>query len=308
MTRENQGKLTFVAVDWGTSNLRLWLMDADGQPFAQRSSDKGMGSLAPEEFEGALLELISDDLPDGQITPVMCCGMVGARQGWQEADYMTAPCAAPNGAQATRVDVKDPRLAVWILPGVKQVGPDDVMRGEETQIAGFLSATPKFDGVICLPGTHTKWVRVSAEEIVSFQTYMTGELFALLSKQSVLRHSVQAEDFDSDAFQAALSETMSRPQSIASKLFGLRAAHLVSGQSAETAKASLSGYLLGLELAGARPYWLGMDIALIGAPALCDLYRKGLEAQGSMATAYSVEDMTLAGLKAAHFALKEVTK
>lgn len=297
--------LACVAVDWGTSNLRVWLMDENGRVFAQRESNKGMGSLAPDEFEPALLELIADNLPEGQVTPVICCGMVGARQGWQEADYATVPCKAPGAMDATQVASNDPRIAVSILPGVKQVGPDDVMRGEETQIAGFLSKNPKFDGVICLPGTHTKWVRVSAEEIVSFQTYMTGELFALLSKNSVLRHSVNTDDFDDAAFEEALSDTMSRPQSVATKLFSLRAAHLVSGQSAGESKARLSGYLLGLELAGARPYWLGMDIALIGAPALCDLYKTGLAAQGGMAKAYSVDDMTLAGLTAAYSDLKD---
>ena len=308
MSKDVKDKLALAAVDWGTSNLRVWLLDDAGDVLDQRCSSKGMGVLAPDEFEPALLELIGDDLPAGRVTPVMCCGMVGSRQGWAEASYQTAPCTAPSGANATRVTVKDPRMALWIVPGVKQVGPDDVMRGEETQIAGFLSQNPKFDGVICLPGTHTKWVRVSAEEIVSFQTYMTGELFSLLSDHSVLQHSVKTDAFDQQAFEDALSDAISRPQSIAAKLFGLRAAHLVSDQSASVSKASLSGFLLGLELAGSRPYWLGMDIALIGAPELCDLYKGGLAAQGAFANTYSVNDMTLAGLKAAYADVKETTK
>jgi len=298
-------KLALVAVDWGTSNLRVWLLDAPGNVLGIRESEKGMGTLAQSEFEPALLDLIDGDLPTDRVTPVMCCGMVGSRQGWKEAGYMTVPCEAPGGAKATRVDVQDQRLALWIVPGVKQVGPDDVMRGEETQVAGFLAQNPDFDGVICLPGTHTKWARISAKEIVSFQTFMTGELFALLSKQSVLRHSVNTAEFDDDVFRDALSDAMSRPQSIASKLFGLRAAHLVSDQSLSHGKSALSGYLIGMELAGARPYWLGMDIALIGAPALCDIYKDGLAAQGCFANTYSATDMTLAGLIAAFSDVKE---
>ncbi len=298
-------KLALVAVDWGTSNLRLTLLDDKGIPFDERGSDKGMGSLEPSEFEGALLELLDGVLPSGKVTPVIACGMVGAAQGWQEASYETVPCTPPNGENALRVKVKDPRIAVWILPGVKQDSPADVMRGEETQIAGFLAMKPDFDGVLCLPGTHTKWARISAGEIVSFQTYMTGELFALLAGKSVLRHSVDTKDWDSDTFREALSDAMSRPQSISSKLFGIRAESIVGAQSPAMGKARLSGYLVGLELAGARPYWLGMDVALIGAPALCELYKEGLSAQGSSAAVYSVEEMTRTGLLAAYSDLKE---
>ena len=305
MSEAVRDKLAFVAVDWGTSNLRVSLLDDNGAVLTKRQSDRGMAQLSRDEFEPALLDLIGGELPANKVTPVMCCGMVGSRQGWAEARYVSVPCNAPGGELATRVQSKDARISTWILPGVQQVGPDDVMRGEETQIAGFLAQNPKFDGVVCLPGTHTKWVRVSAEEIVSFQTFMTGELFALLSKKSVLRHSVDSEDFDQSVFLNAVSDAMSRPQSIAAKLFGLRAAHLVSNQSLTHAKSSLSGYLVGLELAGSRPYWLGMDIALIGAPALCEIYQDGLEAQGCLAKSYSAEDMTLAGLKAAFEQVKE---
>lgn len=306
MTYTIRDSVALVAVDWGTSNLRLSLLDDDGKVLAERSSDRGMGSLAPSEFEGALLELIDADLPDNKVTPVICCGMVGAAQGWKEATYQAVPCAPPDGKGATRVDAKDPRISVWILPGLKQTNPGDVMRGEETQIAGFLAENPDFDGVLCLPGTHTKWARISAKEVVSFQTYMTGELFALLSKQSVLRHTVNGDDWDADAFVDALSDAMSRPQSIASKLFGLRAEFLVGDMTPSQGKARLSGYLIGLELAGARPYWLGMPVALIGAPALCKLYQDGLSAQGVKASLHSVSDMTLSGLKAAYSDVKEM--
>ncbi|MGH1463964.1 MAG: 2-dehydro-3-deoxygalactonokinase [Cognatishimia sp.] len=303
LTRQN---LALVAVDWGTSNLRLTLLDTAGEAIGERSSDRGMGTLEPSEFEGALLELIDEDLPPGKVTPVICCGMVGARQGWQEAPYLTVPCAPPDGTRATPVAVNDPRLSLWILPGVMQQSPADVMRGEETQIAGYLAQNPEFDGVLCLPGTHTKWVRISAGEIVSFQTFMTGEIFALLSKNSVLRHTVNGANWDAAAFEDALSDAMSRPQGIASKLFGLRAENLVGDMSPTQGKARLSGYLIGLELAGARPYWLGMEIAMIGAPALSKLYQDGLAVQGVTASLHSVTDMTLSGLKAANSVVKDL--
>lgn len=302
-TRDN---LALVAVDWGTSNLRLTLLGADGETLGERSSDRGMGALEPSEFEGALLELIDEDLPEGKVTPIICCGMVGSRQGWQEAPYLTTPCAPPEGTRATRVSVVDPRISVWVLPGVKQVSPADVMRGEETQIAGYLAQNPGFDGVLCLPGTHTKWARISAGEIVSFQTFMTGEMFALLSKHSVLRHTVNGTDWDAEAFHDAISDAMSRPQGIAAKLFGLRAGNLVGDMTPSQGKARLSGYLVGLELAGARPYWLGMEVALIGAPALSKLYQDGLAAQGVPSSIHPASDMTLSGLLAAYSVVKEL--
>jgi 2-dehydro-3-deoxygalactonokinase len=194
---------------------------------------------------------------------------------------------------------------VYILPGVKQMQPADVMRGEETQIAGFIAQNPDFDGVICLPGTHTKWVHISAKEIVSFRTFMTGEMFALLSSQSVIRHSVGTDGWDDDTFATAIDDAMSRPQTLASDLFSLRAGMLLHGTSAEASKARLSGLLMGLELAGARPYWLGQKVVLIGSETLSKHYKSALLAQGADASIADGSALTLVGLTAAYRSLKE---
>ena len=297
-------QVEWIAVDWGTSNLRVWVFGAGDVVLAQLASDKGMGTLTPTQFEPALLELIDPYL--SQLTAlVICCGMVGAKQGWSEAAYAEAPCAPPNSETALKVASSDPRIDVRILPGVSQSKPADVMRGEETQIAGYLADDPNFFGTLCLPGTHTKWAQISAEEIVSFRTFMTGELFALLGTQSVLRHGVTTEGWDEGAFLDAVNDAMGSPQQFASRLFGLRAEGLVNGMSAETAKSRLSGYLIGLELSGAKPYWLGQDLVLIGDPKLNALYARALEAQGAMCRSVSGDDMTLAGLKAAYQVLKK---
>ena len=172
----------WIAVDWGTTNVRAWGLTSDGVVSCEASSSKGMGRLKPAEFESALLELVGSWLPQERRTSVLACGMVGARQGWIEAPYRQAPCAPVRAGEVVHPPTGDARLYVAILPGVSQTQPHaDVMRGEETQIAGFLSERSHFDGVICLPGTHTKWVRIHAGEIVRFQTFMTGELFDLLS-------------------------------------------------------------------------------------------------------------------------------
>ena len=298
-------KTDWIAVDWGTSNLRAWVMDAQSAPIACLKSDQGMGKLAPHEFEPALLNLITDHLPEARQTPVICCGMVGAAQGWSEAPYAAAPCSAPDAGQAQQVNADDPRLKVYILPGVKQMQPADVMRGEETQIAGFIAQNPNFDGVLCLPGTHTKWVHISAQEIVSFRTFMTGEIFALLAGQSVIRHSVDTQGWDESSFMGAIDDVISRPQSLASELFSLRAAMLLHGSSAASSRARLSGLLLGLELAGARPYWLGQKVVLIGSDTMARHYHTALTNQGTDATIANGSALTLAGLTAAYRSLKE---
>ena len=300
-------KAEWIAVDWGTSNLRVWIMDAADHPLAELTSDQGMGSLPRDGFEPALLALIAPHLEDTRVTPVICAGMVGAREGWCEAPYAAVPCAPASAVTAVAPDCSDPRLAVRILAGLKQMTPPDVMRGEETQIAGALSQYPNFDGVLCLPGTHTKWAHISAGEVVSFRTFMTGELFALVSERSVLRHSVTDDGFDQAAFASAVSDAMSQPQNVTGQLFGLRAGGLVGTLPAATARARLSGLLVGLELAGARPYWLGQNVGILGAGAVADLYRAGLTAQGVDAAVLDNTELTLAGLTAAYASHKEQT-
>ncbi|MEO0991084.1 MAG: 2-dehydro-3-deoxygalactonokinase [Pseudomonadota bacterium] len=291
----------WIAVDWGTSNLRAWAMRG-AAVLAEGGSDKGMGTLDPDAFEPALLEVI-DPWLGSETTPIVACGMVGARQGWIEAPYAKVPCA-PVGGGSIRAPSKDPRIEVTILPGLSQASPPDVMRGEETQIAGFLAEDPGFDGILCLPGTHTKWVQISAGEVVSFRTYMTGELFALVSTGSVLRHSMDAA-FDQDAFKTAVRDGLSNPQALAGRFFGLRAEGLLSEAKAGAAKASLSGLLIGAELAAAKPYWLGQRVILLGAGKLAKLYAMALAGEGVIAESVDVTRTTLAGLTAAFQKTKE---
>lgn len=293
----DQIKTDWIAADWGTSRLRVWAMRGSSVAAAQ-TSDRGMNTLTPEQFEPALLDLIGPWLGDGP-ADVVICGMAGARQGWVEAPYAPVP-AKPADLHPVSAPCTDPRLRVWILPGLSQSKPPDVMRGEETQIAGFLTLNPGWDGVICLPGTHTKWVHVSAGEVVSFQTLMTGELFALLSTQSVLRHSVRAGGTDMPAFLDGLDTTLSRPERLAGDLFALRAADLVSDQDPGAAGARLSGLLIGAELAATRPYWLGQQIAVVGDGALARAYAAALDHQGVPVLQSDGGRMTLAGLTAAH--------
>lgn len=272
-------------------------MTGAGAVLDRAVSQQGMSGLSRADFEPHLLSLIEPWLGTG-VVPVFACGMLGARQGWAEAPYRTVP-QTPLG-EVFGAPCEDARIDVRILPGLKQTNQADVMRGEETQIAGFLSVAPGFDGVVCLPGTHTKWVHISAGEVVSFQTFMTGEMFDLLSSRSVLRHSVESESWDDAAFAGAVSDALSHPAQLAAKLFQLRASDLLEGATPAANRARLSGLLIGIELAAAKPYWLGQEIALVGAPQLNSLYAQALSAQGLTPTQHIGDEMTLKGLTVAY--------
>ena len=296
----------WIAVDWGTTHLRAWAMTEVGAVRAETASADGMSRLEQEEFEPALLRLIEPWLGAGS-TPVLACGMVGSRQGWQEVPYQTVP-AKPGCLTPLPVATRDARLRLSILPGLSQANPADVMRGEETQVAGYIATDPGFDGILCLPGTHSKWVHISAQEVVSFQTFMTGELFDLMSSRSVLRHATDANDLDPEAFADAVADTLSRPEKIAQRLFSIRADSLLNGLATRTARARLSGLLIGAELAATRPYWLGQDVVVAGAPALADLYARALATQGVTARTRDAGPLTRAGLVHAYATLSEHTE
>ena len=293
------GNISLIAADWGTSNLRVWGIDHEGKVVNTITNGKGMSSLMSSEFEPHLIGLIENWLPEEKNAkcPIIICGMAGAKTGWKEAAYLKAPCPPINKEKIIQVETEDQRISVSIIPGIMQKSPPDVMRGEETQIAGYLSKNPDFDGIICLPGTHTKWVHISAGEIVSFKTFMTGEIFLSLSEHSILKSSVQSDDLDLTSFLEAFEDTYSNPALLSSKLFGLRAADLLENTSTKLLKSKLSGYLIGSELAGAKSYWLGQNIVMIGNDDLCILYQKALKKLGLNATIENTQNVTLYGLQ-----------
>ena len=289
-------ELHWIAVDWGSSNLRVWALDQSPQILDSFSSSDGMLSLETGDFEPLLSEKISNWVADDVNIPVLCCGMVGAKQGWLEAPYATVPHNLMQETHSVEVFCRDKRLDVRILGGLKQNNPADVMRGEETQIRGFLSVFSDFDGIICLPGTHTKWVHVSAGEVVSFRTFISGELFALMSEYSVLKHSVNSDGWNDQEFKNAVSESISNPQKIFSDFFKLRADDLLNKVSKSVLRSKLSGYIIGVELAGAKPYWLGQNVVILADNNLSQAYKAALEGQGIFAQEVDATKCTLDGL------------
>lgn len=296
------GQLEWVAVDWGTSNLRAWGIDSEGEIAFSRSSPDGMGRLSREQYPDILSSLLADDAND--VSEVLICGMAGARQGWMEAPYLDAPAelgALAHGAVAP--DMPGP-LDPRILPGVcmRDVGAEDVMRGEETQLLGLSSLIAGFSGLVIMPGTHSKWALLEGTRLTRFSSAMTGEIFEVLRSHSVLRHSLggELEGEERDiGFAAGLDQGLSHPERLTATLFKVRAASLLSGRSPAWCAGFLSGLLIGAEVGGQKDWIGGGEIPLIGSVNLCGLYQQAFERLGVATRIVDATDATLAGLKAA---------
>lgn len=295
----------WVAVDWGTSNLRAWGMGPDGAVTFEKASPKGMGRLAREEFPAALAELLEGVTPArGSALDVLICGMAGARQGWLEAPYLEAPTDLRGLLDgAVRPEMPDGRIMPAILPGVCQkAGADNVMRGEETQLLGLAALNPGFTGVVCMPGTHSKWAQLSGTRIERFSTAMTGEMFEVLRTHSVLRHSLTG-DLDgpgrAEGFAAGAAAGLEHPEQLLGMLFQVRAGSLLSGRQPDWCAGYLSGLLIGTEIGSNRHLIGDQPVPLIGSPTLCALYAQVLDLAGATGQPQDATKIVLAGLKAA---------
>jgi 2-dehydro-3-deoxygalactonokinase len=271
----------YVAVDWGTSSFRLWLVDRAGQVLAERRSDEGMLAAAKTGFAAVLQShLAAVEAPDH--LPVLVCGMAGAKTGWVEAGYVDTP--APLSAilsQAVRVpgQARDIR----ILPGIAQrdASAPDVMRGEETQLLGALGFEAAGEALVCMPGTHSKWVRVRGGIVERFSTFMTGELFSVVSRETILSFAVAGADEAEDvaSFKAAVKAAYAAPAFAANLLFGVRSRQLLFGGTPTAARETLSGTLIGVELAAGLSGTVPQaGVALIASGRLAMLYRLAFEA------------------------------
>lgn len=287
-----------LACDWGTTHLRAWTLDARGGVVAHRAFELGVGRLAPGEAATRFEAQVRPEL-DAQGLPAILCGMVGSDLGWTLAPYVDCPAGLEEVAAAL---VRIPGTDVRIAPGLRcrtALGLADVMRGEETQILGWIARRPaRAHGtrLVCHPGTHTKWALIVDGRIVRFQTAMTGELFAVLRGHSVLKGPGEAED--PVAFDAGLAAA-GDGQALAARLFSARARVVGDGHPAEETASYLSGLLIGSDVA-ATPALLGagdLPVALLGDPNLCGWYARALAARG---VAHTIDDGEAAAVTGLH--------
>lgn len=280
-----------LALDWGTSSLRAFLLGADGSILASRASAHGIQNLPqPGEagFRHAFAEIATAWLAAHPGLPVVAGGMVGSAQGWREAPYVSCPADLQTlAAQGVQIESGIAGVSLLIAPGLIHRPADaapDVLRGEEIQIAGALALHPEWatHARMVLPGTHSKWVEVRGGSVQCFSTYMTGELFAVLARHSILGRLFTEADATPEEARAAFAQGLAaarsaRPGDLGHQLFAVRTLGLTQQLAPAALKEYLSGLLIGHELvsglADAAPE---TPLLLIGDPALCQRYVQAL--------------------------------
>ena len=283
----------WVALDWGTSNFRAYLMD-NNHVIDQVSTQEGMKFIDQNEFEKILIKNIDAWNNKFDIKVIIASGMVGAKQGWIEVPYINSPCDIRNVNFKTFKILDDANI--HILSGVSQFNPSDVMRGEETQIAGFLLNNVDFNGSICLPGTHSKWVNMNSYNIQEFTTFLTGELYEIVKKYSILNHSLNTTELDDEIVKSSAKLIIENPSFISNKLFEIRADNLLKNSNQTSNNSKLVGYLLGIELSGSRTYWEDKDLVIIGSSNLNKYYELILNGRSNSIQLFNSSDMALNGL------------
>ncbi|MDH5540408.1 MAG: 2-dehydro-3-deoxygalactonokinase [Rhizobacter sp.] len=291
-----------LGIDWGTSNRRAWWLGRDGAVLAEHSDAQGL--LASQgRFEAAFDALLKAGPALPPATPVLMSGMVGAASGWVEAPYLAA--SEPLTQLARRlcaVPAAGPRC--FIVPGICFTGADgrvDVMRGEETQLLGAL-ALGHGDGWYLLPGTHSKWVQLLEGRVADLATYMTGELFALLTSHGTLASVAGPRDTNDDEQPQAFARGVAAAarSGLSNALFGCRAQVVAGRMPAGEARSHLSGLLIGAEWhdvvrrAGRAP----QQVTVIGAAALAARHALVAEALGCRITTLDSRSVQLAALQA----------
>ncbi|SHH12943.1 2-dehydro-3-deoxygalactonokinase [Cognatishimia maritima] len=290
-------RLSWIAVDWGNTHICAYAIGDSGEALDTAFADCDTAALHPSEFEDRLLAVISSWLYENQVTPVMISGVIGSAKSWSETAYLNVPCTPMDPTATVTIATSDQRILVRVMHGLCQTRPEDVMRGEETRIAGFLSDRPDFKGAVCLPGMHSKWANIAAGQVQSFTTFMTGELFTILSDQSVLRHCTKSLGWDDGVFLRAVESALLDPVSVTAKLFGLRAKALLNGTPHDMLKAELSGLLVGAELVTLRAIWDGPKVAIIGDREITRLYQIALNSRGCSPTVFDATKALIAGLR-----------
>ena len=268
-----------VALDWGTSSLRAALLDGQGRAVEERSLPRGILTVEPGGFPAVFDAACGDWMRAGSLLALVS-GMAGSRQGWLEAPY----CACPAGFSdiaAQLAWVQAGRVA--IVPGLccEQQGVPDVMRGEETQVFGALSLLELGEGLLVLPGTHSKWVRVESGRIQSFATFMTGEFFAMLRRHSILARTLPEADgeLDEPAFRRGVAHA-AQSGNLLHSAFSARTLSLFERLPAAAMPSYLSGLVIGEELRSQQLQALREPVVVIGSPALTQRYELGLQTLG----------------------------
>jgi len=258
----------FLLIDWGSTNLRAKLV-IDSRVISARESPDGIRSCRGRDHDAILTSLCGDWKAAHPDLRVFMSGMIGSREGWVEAPYVTAPAGVRDLAAKVVTVTSRTFGTIHLLPGVRRDAPDtnttDVMRGEETQVAGLLTDLPHDGATVCLPGTHSKWVHCRDGRIEVFRTFPTGETFALLTRDSLIAGSADgtSPDPDSPAFERGL-ELSGKDGGLLHHLFLGRTEMLADRVAPADLPGLVSGILIGHEIREAVKVCPDPPVYLIG--------------------------------------------
>lgn len=289
--------MKMIVADWGTTNLRVYACDDGGAILDRVESRQGIKSLGKDDYPAALSRAVAQ-LKECRKVPVFVCGMAGSRNGWIETPYCQTPLDLE--ALASRLVPLPGSFDGYLLPGARTLLPDgtsDVMRGEEIQILGAVSRLDLRSGVLCLPGTHSKWVRLREGKIIDFATFMTGDIFQALS-QTILACDA-ASPPHSEAFTKGLQAARAGDFGLLHRLFTARTRVLDGTLDAAHVSAYVSGLLVGHELAEAEAWRApGETVTIIGSESLCRRYSESLSFLGAQSVALDSSVATCSGVAA----------
>ena len=280
----------FIAVDWGTTNRRAYLLDARGRCVEEFEDPKGVLAIDAGGFPAAAAE-IRERLGD---LPMLMAGMIGSTRGWVEAPYVRCPASLDQLVERLRW-IEPARTA--IVPGLSSTvgGNWDVMRGEEIQLFGAIaeSLIPR-SAVVCHPGTHNKWIVVEDGRITDFRTVMTGEMFSLLKSHGILSEFMSGPVAAGEPFREGVRRGLERPV-LTADLFSVRARVLLGSLSREDASDFVSGLLIGLDIAVGIGLAGEGELIIMGRPDLARLYEVAAAEAGRQSRSVEGADAFIAG-------------
>ena len=288
-------KPVLIALDWGSTRFRGWLLDANGQALGSFEKELGILKIKDSSFSYIFKKILKTWFKDHGRLPVIASGMIGSLQGWVEAPYVATPAGPDEFAEhlvflSFNSNNEDKHQSIAIVPGMKHwnEGVPDVMRGEETQVAGLICNQQQI-GCCVLPGTHSKWVFTKSDQIESFMTFMSGEIFSVMVEHSILGRLMDGTERDDDSFTYGCNQALNSTHGLLSQLFSARTMGLFQQVEAKGIHSFLSGLIIGSEIKEgiSRSFqnsnFSETKVKLIGEISLCTLYKQAFEIAGVQA-------------------------
>jgi len=283
----------WIAIDWGTTNFRAYFIK-NNKVIKKVTKNDGIKNIKNNNFEYILTRNLNLKNNSNDKIIILSCGMIGSQQGWVNTGY--AKNLNINEKNVTKVKTKNKKLNFYIVKGISQNKPFDVIRGEETQILGYLSILKNYTGYICLPGTHSKWVKIHKGKILNFKTFMTGEMYEILIKNSILKHSILDKKINFKVFYNSFLISLNNKFNVFANLFEIRSRYLLSKKKYYP-RSELLGYLIGLEIKNNLKNIKKSNVVIIGSKENSKIYSRALNKIKIENTFFDSSDITIEGLK-----------